>query len=248
MTRAERIQHYREHIYGHVEGWVDPDMWRAIEAIGAVFDETGIYGDVMEFGVHHGLFLFLIDALRGDNAGAYAIGIWGDPELKYVTVQSPVDVSYWKDRQATALGQFEANAERFLPDRRFNVFVQDTLNMHAPILHNAVKFLSIDAGHDVENVIHDMSLAQEALVSGGIVALDDYMHPGWESVTRGYYRYMEFHNYRLRPVLYFRSKLFLTTISEHRGHVARLAEKMSDLCGVRKMYGYDCIVETKPRL
>jgi hypothetical protein len=60
-----------------------------------------------------------------------------------------------------------------------------------------------------------LCLAQEVLVPGGIVALDDYMSPHWPGVTEGFYRFTGASNRRLKPFFYFQNKLFLTTVSEH---------------------------------
>jgi hypothetical protein len=46
--------------------------------------------------------------------------------------------------------------------------------------------LSIDAGHTILHACNDLSLAQEVLVPGGIVALDDYMSVHWPGITEGF--------------------------------------------------------------
>ncbi len=245
MTRSERIQYWREHIQGHVEGWVHPDMPSAIEVCGQVLDEDNTAGSVAEFGVHHGLFLFLIDALRTDGEDAVAIGIWDDPTLKVVTPGPG-----WDEMQHGAFAAFQRNSSHFLGGRRVQVVTKDTFGFTAAefmiTVPRPVKFFSVDAGHTPENVVNDLSLVQDILAPGGIVALDDYLNPYWEGVTDGFYRFMASHNRRLRPFLFFRNKLFLTTISEHRDHVRRFAERMAEWCDLRSVAGCDCVVE-KPR-
>ncbi len=245
MTRAERIQYWRDHIYGHVEGWVHHDMPLAIEVCGDIFDEDKINGSIAEFGVHHGLFLFLIETLREDGEHAVAIGIWDDPTLKVVTPGPG-----WDEMQRGAFASFQRNASHFLGARRVDVITKDTLGFTTIEFIMAVprpaKFFSIDAGHTPENVINDLSLAQEALTPGGIIALDDYLNPYWEGVTDGFYRFMAHHNRRLRPFMFFRNKLFMTTLSEHRDHVRRFGERMAEWCDLRSVAGWDCVVE-KPR-
>ncbi len=237
MTRAERIQYWRDHIQGHVEGWVHPDMPIAIEVCGQVFDEDGIEGIVIEFGVHHGLFLFLIDSLSKGISNA--MGIWDDPTMRFVTPGPG-----WDEMQSGALAAFKANVNRFSRDVWLSE--RDTFSLSSGDLGRKAIFFSIDAGHTPENVINDLHLAQEALAPGGIIALDDYLNPYWEGVTDGFYRFMASHNRRLRPVMFFRNKLFLTTISEHRDHVRRFAERMAEWCDLRSVAGWDCVVE-KPR-
>jgi hypothetical protein len=60
-TRAQRLEHFRTDVYGHVEGWLGDRMWQIVEVIGTIFDSNGVRGHIAEFGVHHGLFLFLLN-------------------------------------------------------------------------------------------------------------------------------------------------------------------------------------------
>src|SRR5260370_624169 len=94
-----------------------------------------------------------------------------------------------------------------------------------------VKFLSIDAGHTIQHACNDLHLAQEILVPGGIVALDDYMSPHWPGVTEGFYRFMSAENRRLKPFMYFQNKLFLTTISEYAACLQQFRAAIEASCG-----------------
>jgi SAM-dependent methyltransferase len=236
MNWRDRIAHYREHIHPHVAGWVDGDLWRTIEAAGEIFEEDKIIGHIAEFGVHHGKFLFLIDALRNAPENSFAVSIFDDPDFKFIA-RDPC----WDEMQRGSEDAFRDNAARFLPDRKFPVLVRDTLSLSKHELR-PLKFLSIDAGHTAEHVINDLSLAQELLVPGGVVALDDWMRPYWPGVTEGVIRFMACHNRRLRPFMSFRFKLFLTTISEQAGYVKRFGDRMPDLCEVRQLLGHDYLV------
>jgi hypothetical protein len=98
------------------------------------------------------------------------------------------------------------------PQRRwFRIMRRDTLSFSIPEIvrllgNNGVKFFSIDAGHTIQHACNDLSLAQEVLVPGGIVALDDYMSVHWAGVTEGFYHFMYSQNRRLKPLLYFQTK------------------------------------------
>jgi hypothetical protein len=48
----------------------------------------------------------------------------------------------------------------------------------------------------------------------------------WPGVTEGFYRFMGTQNRRLRPLLYFQNKLFLTTVSEHATHLAQFRSEI----------------------
>src|SRR5204863_3386019 len=114
-----------------------------------------------------------------------------------------------------------------------------------------VKFLSVDAGHTVHHACNDLLLAQEVLVPGGIVALDDFMAALWPGVTEGFFRFMNSMNRRLRPFMYFQNKLFLTTISEHALYLQQFRAAAEAICGDEfrgdrwatvEIAGADCLV------
>jgi hypothetical protein len=80
-TRAERLQHFRSEIYGRVEGWLGDRMLQIVEVIGTIFHSNAVCGHIAEFGVHHGLFLFLLNALREDSEECFAIDVFDDQHL-----------------------------------------------------------------------------------------------------------------------------------------------------------------------
>jgi len=209
-TRDQRLEHFTSAVYGHVEGWLGGRMSQIVNVIGTILDSHGVRGNIAEFGVHHGLFIFLLNALRNDNEKCFAIDVFDEQHLN-------VDCS-----GRGSLAMFLSHIETLMPSQRpfFKIVQRDTLSFSTVEItelfeKQGVKFFSIDAGHTVHHTCNDLHLVQEVLVSGGIVAVDDYMSSHWPGVTEGFYRFMYFQNRRLRPFLYFENKLFLTTISEH---------------------------------
>jgi hypothetical protein len=212
-TREQRLEHFNSAIYGHVEGWLGDRMSQIVSVIGSILDSNHVRGNIAEFGVHHGLFLFLLNALRNEDEECFAIDVFDDQHLN-------VDNSGGDGRGS--LATFLSHIETLMaPQRRFFRIVQrDTMSFSTAEVatlfgKNGVKFFSIDAGHTVQHAFNDLCLVQEVLVPRGIVALDDYMSVHWPGVTEGFYRFMSFQNRRLGPFLYFYNKLFLTTISQH---------------------------------
>jgi len=137
-----------------------------------------------------------------------------------------------------SLTMFLSHIETLMaPQRRFFQIVRrDTMSFSAPEVvelfgNEGVKFLSIDAGHTLLHTCNDLSLAQEVLVPGGIIALDDYMSVHWPGVTEGFYRFMGSQNRRLKPFLYFQNKLFLTTASEHGACLRQFGAGIEAVCG-----------------
>src|SRR5215469_16477266 len=177
-------------------------MWQIVNVIGAILDTNGVQGNIAEFGVHHGLFLFLLNTLRNENEACFAIDVFDDQHLN-------VDNS-----GRGSLAVFRSHLETLMaPQRRFFKIVQrDTMSFSTAEVvdlfgEKGVKFFSIDAGHTVQHASNDLALVQEALAPGGIVALDDYMSVHWPGVTEGFYRFMQFSNRRLKPFIYFQNKL-----------------------------------------
>jgi hypothetical protein len=209
-TREQRLEHFNIEVYGHVEGWLGDRMSQIVDVIGSILDNNKVRGNIAEFGVHHGLFLFLLNALRNENEECFAIDVFDDQHLN-------VDNS-----GRGSLATFLSHIETLMASQRryFRIVQHDTMSFSTVKIadlfgKSGVKFFSIDAGHTVQHACNDLYLAQEVLVPGGIVALDDYMSVHWPGVTEGFYRFMYCQNRRLRPFLYFQNKLFLTTVSEH---------------------------------
>ena len=216
-TREQRLEHFNSEIYGHVEGWLGDRMSNIINVIGSIFDKNNMRGHIAEFGVHHGLFLFLLNILRNEDEECFAIDVFDDQHLN-------LDNSGGDGRGALAMFLSHVEILMVAQSPFFRVVQRDTLSFSTVEVadlfgRRGVKFFSIDAGHTVQHAFNDLYLVQEVLVPGGIVALDDYMSVHWPGVTEGFYRFMNFQNRRLRPFLYFQNKLFMTTVSEHGSYL-----------------------------
>ncbi len=188
-------------------------MSQMIAIIGEIFDAHQVRGNIAEFGVHHGRFLFLLNALRNDDEECFAIDVFDAQHLN-------IDHS-----GSGSLAAFCSHLEALMgPQRRFfKIIESDTTSFSVPAMtdlfgNKGVKFLSIDAGHTVQHAVNDLTLAQEIIVAGGVIALDDYMSVHWPGVTEGFYRFMAAGNRRLKPFMFFQNKLFLTTLSEHSAY------------------------------
>jgi hypothetical protein len=225
-NRQQRLEHFNSHIYGHVEGWLGDRMWQIVNVIGTILDTNGVHGNIAEFGVHHGLFLFLLNTLRNDDEICFAIDVFDEQRLN-------VDCS-----GRGSLSVFLSYVETLMPSqqRSFRVVQRDTMSFSIMEMidlfeEKGVKFFSIDAGHTVQHACNDLALVQEVLVPGGIVALDDYMSVHWPGVTEGFYHFMNFQNRRLQPFLFFQNKLFLTTVSEHDLCLQKFRTAIEETCG-----------------
>ena len=225
-TREQRLEHFNSEVYGHVEGWLSDRMSQIVNVIGTILDTNRVYGNIAEFGVHHGLFLFLLNTLRNENEECFAIDVFDDQHLN-------VDCS-----GRGSLAVFLSHIETLMASQRrfFRIVQRDTLSFSTVDVvelfgRKGVKFFSVDAGHTIRHVCNDLHLVQEVLVPGGIVALDDYMSVHWPGVTEGFYRFMNYQNRRLKPFLCLQNKLFLTTVSEHGLCLQQFRTAIEAICG-----------------
>jgi hypothetical protein len=158
--RQQRLDHFKTEIYGRVEGRLTDRMWQVIDIIGTSLDANQVHGHVAQFGVHHGLFLFLLIVLRNDDEQCFAIDVFDDQQLN-------LDCSGRGSLQA-----FLSHIETLIPEQRpfFKVVQRDTLSLSAIEVvdlfgRNGVNFFSVDAGHSVQHLRNDLCLVQEVLVA-----------------------------------------------------------------------------------
>ena len=75
------------------------------------------------------------------------------------------------------------------------------------------RMFSVDGGHSTDVALHDLRLANEVLVDGGIIMLDDYFDPKFPGVSEAVCRFFLLHSgeVRVAPFLITGNKLFLAT-------------------------------------
>jgi Methyltransferase domain len=224
-TREQRLEHFNSAVWGHVEGWLGDRMWQLVNLTGTILDANCVQGNIAEFGVHHGLFLFLLNVIRNEDEECFAIDVFDDQHLN-------VDNS-----GSGSLAVFRSHLETLMASQRrfFRIVQRDTMSFSTVEVvdlfgKTGVKFFSIDAGHTIQHACNDLHLAQEVLVPGGVIALDDYMSVHWPGVTEGFYNFMYSRNRRLKPFLYFQNKLFLTTVSEHASYLQQFRTAIETFC------------------
>src|SRR5258707_3774384 len=80
-TREERLKRFDSEIYGYVEGWLGDRMSQIINVIGSILDAQQVHGHIAEFGIHHGLFLFLLNTLRNEGEECFEFDVFDDHHL-----------------------------------------------------------------------------------------------------------------------------------------------------------------------
>lgn len=184
-----------------VEGWLQRVD---AEIIGTIFDyqsQHNITGSCVEIGVHHGKsFIPMCMALREDEL-ALCIDIF-DEQTKNL------DSSGYGD-----LNVFQGNLAKFSIDSsRIRVFKGSSEDVNQDYILKQVgpvRFFSIDGGHWKSIVQNDLHLAEKTLMTGGVIALDDYCRTEWPDVTAGYTLWQENSESDIIPFAVGSNKLYL---------------------------------------
>lgn len=141
---------------------------------------------VLELGVYRGKYLALLAALHAD-AGLPVVGV--DMFIERIGQPVPPEhVPYF-------IGQITDAVQGAVPGSPAPVILAaSTASLDAAALHAhcpaGYSLVSVDAGHEVGDVMHDLALAASVLSSGGIVALDDAFGAGLPGVTEGLFRFL----------------------------------------------------------
>jgi len=142
--------------------------------------EAGVSGHVAEIGAFEGrFFIALAHALKDSEK---ALGI---------------DVFEWPNPQV--IERFERNCARhgIGPDRRITWKASSADMTPADILgklgDGRVRFFHIDGEHSRKALAHDLELATSVLAPGGVIVLDDMLHPGYPTLVVTVHEYLAKH-------------------------------------------------------
>ena len=190
-----------------VPGWVLDGALATITYFSFFQHEIGVEGGACEIGVHHGRLFIALATLVRDDAPLLAVDVFENQDAN-------IDKSGMGDRE-----QFLANVRLWLGDNtRVTVLAADSLTISSTTILDQlggqkVRIFSVDGGHTVAHVQNDITIAEGALVEGGIVVVDDFFNPHWPGVTEGVVRYFTSARAQtLVPICYGDNKLYLCDI------------------------------------
>lgn len=213
---------WREFVSSRVDpipGWLHLEAALITAHVTEVQRSLGIRGAVLELGVFKGKYLSL---LYGLSAAPEAV----------VGVDAFIGAS---DTEGVAR-EVRANVARACGEAdRLRIVVADTLHLTAARLRDAAaersfRFISVDAGHTRELVLHDMEVVTPLLEAGGVLALDDVFNHTTPGVTEGVWEYFFRERPALAPFAHCYNKLFVTTPDHHGRYLAaawEFAERMA---------------------
>jgi predicted O-methyltransferase YrrM len=140
--------------------------------------ELGVSGPVAEIGTFEGrFFIAMAHALR---TGEVALGI---------------DLFDWPN--AGVIDRFHANCERHgVPADRRITWKADSRRMRsedllARLAGRPVRLFHIDGEHSRGALARDLTLATSVLAPGGLIVLDDMLHPGYPTLMVAVQQYLE---------------------------------------------------------
>ncbi|MEQ9507127.1 MAG: class I SAM-dependent methyltransferase [Hyphomonas sp.] len=223
----KELENYLIDGFHKVEGWVAEPIWEVLGFLDAIQRLRGITGGVAEIGVHHGRFLFGLQALKSDTPKAVAMDLFDNQEFN-------IDNSGRGAKQ-----QFLTNAAHYSVDpAQIEIIQGDSLMMRQWDIdrvrdrHGRFSLFSVDGGHTVAHVRHDFDIAQELTVPGGLIIIDDYNNPFWPGVQEGIAMTFLMQNPTFVPILCGMNKLILADISHHDIYYKALAAYFSKYPGV----------------
>ncbi len=152
--------------------------------------ERGIAGHVLEIGVHHGLSAIAVAALRADGARLVAVDLFEGLQERNVSGSGSGEES-----------TFLRNLRAFHEDTSFvRAIARDSTELAPADLGAGFSLCHVDGGHSARETRHDLDLARQVLLPGGVVALDDYFNPSFPGVCEGAIRLNEEHRGALAPL------------------------------------------------
>jgi hypothetical protein len=195
----DKLARYLRH--GHrVRGWLDRYSAVFIADLCRYQSEHGIFGPVVEIGVHLGRLFLLLNLARLPDEKSLAIDVFSDQHLN-------TDESGFGNRE-----QFLSNVAKWCGDQNIEVIQKSSLDLTTREILGRVgpcRIMSIDGGHTEECVLNDLRLAEGVLVDTGVVVLDDFFNQSWPGVASGASSYMLDQTTALRPFCITPNKLYL---------------------------------------
>jgi hypothetical protein len=182
---------------GHINR-LDAVLFR--EIIAAQIGDA-IHGSLAEIGVHYGRSFFLLAKGRSAGEKSLAIDLFEDDELH-------------TNREGIGrFGGFRANCQRYgFTLSSDEIWKGSSLEASAEEIIRRVgpvRFFSIDGGHMYAHVTNDLSLAQEVMVAGGVICVDDIFNPLWPEVPIATFDWLRKMNCRFVPFAATSGKLYI---------------------------------------
>jgi len=222
--------------WSKIDGWNSQGVFRALKLINDEQIEAGTNGHVCEIGVHEGQLFNALALLTRPRSKTFrelsiAIDVFDNQELNVDHSGGSTLQAFKKHLKAIltgANGAYHRNVLTIKADS-LSLSAEDigakvAAHLKQPVqdktANECIRLFSIDGGHTVVHALNDLKLAEQTLVAGGVVVVDDFMHPGWPGVTEAAHIYCSDKRSKLLPFAYGNNKLYLS----HPSCIARMLE------------------------
>lgn len=199
-----------------IEGWLFPIDALVIGAIDEMQRSLRIAGHLFEIGVHHGKSAILLARMLRD---AEWLGVCDVFEQQHLNVDRSGEGS--RELFTRNLATFAATAVQHV-----RIFAKRSDALLAGDTTTTCRLFHIDGGHRPENVFADMATASRALLSDGVVVVDDVFNPSWPGVGEGVYDFMRRNPNALAPMIIGGNKVTFvrpTALAHYRASLDALA-------------------------
>ena len=229
----DAIDAYWSDGFTRVEGWVQSGNLPYLKHLDLVQRHAGITGQVAEIGVYHGKFLIALASFLPPGGKVTALDVFDD-QSKNLDGAGEGNLDKLKQNVA-AYGRADLDYAFIKADSS----ALTTLNkVELTRDRGPFRLFSVDGCHTAEHTLADLRTAQECLAPGGVIIVDDFMHPHWPGVT-------EAANIFLRdapavaPFLYAHHKLYLVGVGYHAFFHASFTEALGaqDSARTATMFG-----------
>lgn len=184
QDRHQALLTYWKTGYTQVEGWMGEGLFPLLQLCDDLQHGAGARGGVVEVGIHHGKFFIALNQLCAADEPSMAIDVFARQDLN-------VDNS-----GQGSLERFTDNLQKYCTHEGRNVHIvtaDSTTLKPRDILQTLgmkPRFFSVDGGHTVRHVMHDIALADACIGDFGVVLVDDIHNPHWLGVVEGTCRYL----------------------------------------------------------
>nr|WP_272876824.1 class I SAM-dependent methyltransferase [Neoroseomonas terrae] len=171
--------------------------------------DAGIAGHGAEIGVFHGKFFIALASLLPPDGKMTALDVFDD-QSKNIDGAGEGSLEKIKSNVA-AYGRCDIDHVYIATDSTA-LTALDRVNLVRD--RGPFRLFSVDGCHTVEHTLSDLRTAEDCLSSGGVIILDDFMHPHWPGVTQAASLFCAGVP-RVAPFLYAHHKLFMVGVGWH---------------------------------
>jgi hypothetical protein len=211
-----RVLNVDRSLLNNIEGWLSNEALFLTEYLFALQRESGWISGILELGVFKGKYLSLL-AQQVAGEGVPVVGV--DAFLERFGVRLAEE--HKQHAEANIL-----NAVRSVAGSSDNVTLiagythEVSIDRLRALCPNGYSFISVDAGHDADDVEHDSAVTDALLSEHGVAAFDDIYNAVCPGVAEGFFRYMAADGRGLAPFATCGNKVFVCRPAEHDRYYA----------------------------